>query len=191
MSESNNPAEIKAVYLEACKLVEGLLVKDGPQAALDESERQRLTRACLLFSTVIHFNPTHWPSLWLLGKIAHRLGDANQSFEYFRLASNCNPDHADVLRETTIASLEIERLEDAIIYGSRAVEVAPHDAGLRSNLALALLFSERLEEARIAISEAIARDPADRITSQIATVINEVCQGVRPCPHHVRDLTKM
>lgn len=188
MSDAPEPKDVKTVYLEACKLVEGLLGFDGRPAPLDDTSRHRLNRAVLLFSTVVHFNPTHWPSLWLLGKTAQRLGDSEQAFNYFRLASNCNPDHPDVLRETTIASLELSRLEDAVIYGSRAVEVDPEDAGLKANLALALLFSEKLEEAKVAVEQAMSLNPSDAMTMRLRGIIDEVKRGARPCPHHVRDL---
>ena len=188
MSEQPDVREVKSIYIEACRLIEGLLAFEIQASMLDELSRQRLDRAILLLSTVIHFNPTHWPSLWLLGKVALRLGDHSQSFYYFRLASNCNPDHPDVLRETTIAALEVGRLEDAMIYGLRAVEVAPNDAGLRANLALALLFLEKLDEAKATVNLAICLDPSDSMTKRLGGIINEVLCGVRPCPHHVRDL---
>lgn len=188
MSDQPEVKDVRKVYSEACRLTEGLLVSGGSTPPLDDFGRQRLERAVLLFSTVIHFNPTHWPSLWLLGKTAQRLGDLVQAFNYFRLASNCNPNHPDVLRETTIASMEIGRVEDALIYGSRAVEIDPQDAGLRANLALALLFSEKVEEAKVVVEEAKSRDPSNPITERLRIIIGEVHRGERPCPHHVRDL---
>jgi tetratricopeptide (TPR) repeat protein len=188
MNDATAPNDVKTVYLEACKLVEGLLDFDRPPTPLDDSAQHRLNRATLLFSTVVHFIPTHWPSLWLLGKTAQRLGELEQAFNYFRLASNCNPNHPDVLRETTIASLELGRLQDAVIYGSRAVEIEPGNSGLQANFALALLFSEKIAEAQAVVEQAIKLDPSDGVSKRIGGIIDEVQRGVRPCPHHVRDL---
>lgn len=108
------------------------------------------------------------------------MGVLGQAFNYLRLASNCNPDQPDVLRETTIASLELGHRQDAVIYGSRAVEIDPGDGGLRANLALALLFSEKVEEAKVAVEQAVSLDPID-----------EVRRGTRTCPYHVRDLKEL
>ena len=71
--------------------------------------------------------------------------------------------------------------EQAVGFCERAIQANPHDAGLRANLALALLFSNRPQEA-------LAGNPADAITQRIAGIIGEVLSGARTCPRHTRDL---
>lgn len=85
--------------------------------------------------------------------------------------------------------MEVGQPENAIPYCRRALEVRPEDAGLRANLALAILFSGKPTEAEGEAKEALRRDPHDQITSQLVRIIDEVLRGERPCPRHVQDLS--
>jgi tetratricopeptide (TPR) repeat protein len=177
------------LYKEACSLIEGLIIlsNDAP-APLEPHGRQRLEDAIPLFVEVVKINPRNWAAMWLLGKVYQRLGDYERGLGWFSRAHRVNPDQPDVAREAAIAAMELGRAEDAIPYCERAIEAKADDPGLRANLALALLFSHKPREARAVAEEAMARDPADKITANIARIIGEVLDGTRPCPRHARDL---
>ncbi len=166
-----------------------ILLDDRPPVELDEAARQRLTTSIGLYEEVVSINPGNWAAMWLLGKVYQRLEDSARSLEWFARAHRVNPDQPDVAREASIAAMNADRPADAIPFCERALQVEPDNAGLRANLALALLFCERLEEARDAVADALRRDPSDAITQTLSRIIGEVIAGTRPRPHHVRDLS--
>jgi hypothetical protein len=177
------------LYQRACDLTKGLLILGNQETApLEASERQRLEEAIRLFIEVVAIKPDNWAAMWLLGKILQRLGEYGQGLEWFARAHRINPDQPDVAREAAIAAMDLGRPEEAIPYCEAAIAAKSDDPGLRANLALALLFSEKPAEARAIGQEAMARDPADAITVQLVRIIEEVLSGERPCPHHIRDL---
>ena len=177
------------LYRQACGLIEGLILLDDREPGqLDDVSRERLRGAIPLFVEVVDINPNHWPAMWHLGKVYHRLGDQESGLPWFARAHWVNPDHPDVAREAAIAAMEAGRPEDAVIYCERALEVKPDNPGLQANLALALLFSGKPVDARTVAGEALRKDPADEITARIVGFIDEVLAGARRCPRHVRDL---
>ena len=178
-----------SLYRQACALVEGLILLHGQAPGeLDAGSRRRLEEALPLFGEVLHINPGNWAAMWLLGKVRQRLGDKERALEWFARAHRVRPDQPDVAREAAIAAMEVGRPQEAVSFCERAVQAKPDDPGLRANLALALLFSGRPAEARPVAGEALRRDPADQITAHIVRLIDEVLAGVRPCPHHARDV---
>ena len=177
------------LYRQASGLIQGLIAVHGKTPAeLNAGARQRLVDAIGLFEEVVRINPGNWPAMWLLGKIYERLSDPARGLEWFARSHRVNPDHPDVAREAAIAAMDAGRPAEAVAYCERAIEAKPDEAALRANLALALLFSGKPAEARVAAGEALRRDPTDAITTHVARIIDEVLAGVRPCPHHVRDL---
>jgi tetratricopeptide (TPR) repeat protein len=183
-------ARQEELYRQACALIEGLiLLHDQEPAPLTDDARRRLHEAVPLFEEVVRINPGSWPSMWLLGKVHQRLDDFEWGLKWFARAHHVNPTQPDVAREAAIAAMDLGRPEEALPFCERAVEASPDDAGLRANHALALLFSDKPEEAREVAADALRRDPADTITRDLVRVIDEVLAGTRPCPHHLRDLT--
>src|SRR5262245_48097738 len=177
------------LYREACALIDGLLVlHDREPSELDERGRERLLQADGLFQEVLQIKPDNWPAMWLLGKIHQRLGDSETSLIWFTRAHELNPAQPDVAREASLAAMDLSRADEAIRFCERAIQADPEDSGLRANLALALLLAGRPEDALKEGKEALVRDPADTITTRLVEIIQEVCQGSRPCPRHVRDL---
>jgi tetratricopeptide (TPR) repeat protein len=178
-----------ALYKRASKLCWDLILLDDREPApLDDDARQRLAEATRLFEEVVSMNPGNWAAMWMLGKVCQRLEDPARGLEWFARAHRVNPDQVDVAREASIAAMDAGRPGEAIPFCERALQVEPDNAGLRANLALALLFCERVEEARKEVQDALARDPSDAITQTLARIVGEVAAGTRPCPHHVRDL---
>jgi Flp pilus assembly protein TadD len=177
------------LYTQACALIGGLIQLGGqPPPDLDAATRSRLEQAIPLFEQVLTLNPANWPAMWLLGKVHQRLGDFARSLECFTAAHRVCPDHPDVAREASIAAMDAGLPEQAVTFCERAIATNPADQGLRANLALALLFSGRPEQAAEVARDARKGAPSDAITARIVAVIDEVLSGVRPCPHHVRDL---
>ena len=170
------------LYKQASNLIEGLILYHNEEPApLDDAGRKRLHEAALLFGEVLNIDPQNWPALWLLGKIHQRLADHNTALQYFNFirAHEINPAHPDVTREASIAAMDSGNPE-AVGLAQAAVAINPTNAGLRANLALALLFSQRPAEA-LAVAETALR-------ASIVAEIQEVLAGQRACPRHIREL---
>jgi tetratricopeptide (TPR) repeat protein len=177
------------LYQKARALLQGQIhLDDQPPAALNDAGRSRVREAITLLEEVVQINPANWPAMWLVGKAYQRLEDPEKSLDWFAHAHRVNPEQRDVAREASIAAMETGRPEQAVSFCQRALEVEPDNPGLQANLALALLFCERIEEARKTATAALGRDPSDKITLHISQIIDEVLAGTRPCPHHGRDL---
>jgi hypothetical protein len=189
VSEADAQRAEKA-YDDARGLIRDLILVGGdrPPGPLDVTDRYALEHAVPLLTEVVAIFPAHWRSMWMLGKIYQRLEDDVTALEWFGKAHRVAPDQPDAAREAAIAAMQVDRPEEAVGFCERAIHANPRDAGLRSNLAIALLFSQRPEEARDRVREALEQDPADTITLRIQKLIDEVLAGSRKCPRHIREL---
>lgn len=178
------------LYAEAVEFCRQLIVIAGrAQHGLSSQEKRQLEDASALFRRVVEINNQNWSAMWHLGKIYQRLGNYQVALEHFASAHKVKPDQPDVAREAAITALQAGLPQDAVEYCKRAIENNPYDPGLKANLALAFLFSERPKEAQAVVIEALNENPDDQITERLAKLIKEVLDGKRPCPHHMRDLT--
>jgi tetratricopeptide (TPR) repeat protein len=178
------------LYRSARDLIKGLILIDGINPApLNTVNRQQLSDGTRKPEEVVAINDGNWSAMWLLGKICQRLGDYPRGLEWFSRAHRINPDQPDVAREAAIAAMESGKPELAVDFCERAIEAKPADAGLRANLALALLFSGKPSEAHAVVTESLKMDPSDKITGRIGAIIEEVLAGRRLCPHHMRELS--
>lgn len=134
--------EVKRVFAEATRLAGDEIqlhhVQDMPKPHW--WRRRKLRRALSLFARVVELQPEHWHAMWWAGMIHKRFGDYSTALEWFERASHVDPYQPDIAREACSCALELGRHDAAISLGVRAVKVRPDDAGLRSNLALALLL---------------------------------------------------
>jgi tetratricopeptide (TPR) repeat protein len=137
----------------------------------DSSDRQTLENALHLFEQVIQLNERNWAAMWFIGKIHQRLGDHNAAYDSFKASYSINPSQMDVAREAAIAAAEIGEIDAAIVFAHRAVQLAPQDAGLHANLALANLLSGRLSAAAAEISRALAIHRSDVASRTVAQMI--------------------
>ena len=120
--------------------------------------------------------------MWGLGKIYQRLGNHELAFEWFVRSSLIAPDQVDVAREASIAAMDSARIPDALHFSQRAVDLDPNDPGLLANLALAYCLAGNDEAALGCATQAVDRDPRDRVSIWVKNRVTEVAQGVRPRP---------
>ncbi len=176
------------LFRRAASLADGLLMVAGtPRRPLDPPGHARLEDAKRLLQEAMA-REVAFPTAWLLGKIEQRLGNAAGAVAAFGEAHAKEPDQPDGCRELIHALLEVGRATEAVPVARRSVEIAPSDAGLRSNLALVLLLAGDLASARAEIDAAQSMDPADRITRALAGRIAEIAAGKRPHPRSLAEL---
>ena len=125
--------------------------------------------------------------MWTIGKIYQRMGDQFVAYEWFSRAHSVNPTQTDVAREAGIAALDAGVIDDAVRLCHAVVKLAPDDAGLQSNLALAYPLSgddARAEEcARVAVQQA----PGDPISKTVLKLVRDVASGGQRRPAKLGD----
>lgn len=179
------------LYKKAMTYLEHHMVFHGvPTGKVGWMKRRNIKKGLSMLQDVVVINPQHWPAIWCMGKVHQTLGDHRQALSSFEQAHQINPDQADVLREATISALESGEFKKGVVYAEWALDARPGDAGLRSNLALALVMVGQTREAMRQIEKSLADDPDDRITRGLAARVQEVLDGQRPQPRAVSDLMK-
>jgi tetratricopeptide (TPR) repeat protein len=179
------------LYERGAAAVKDRLVLGGaPWQPPDEPGRRRLQNGvdCLLRHQ--RASPDSWAALWLAGKALQALGDNEGAARELARAFAIKPDHADVGREYVSVLLDLGRAAEAVPIADAACAARPSDAGLVANLALALLLAGKPDEAAGAVERALVMDPNDKITAEVARLINEVRQGRRPAPRSLQDLQR-
>jgi len=161
---------------------------ERPKQNLGVVARFRLRRALRSLRRVLKSNPDNWSAKWAIGKTYEVLGDPDNSLRWFEHAYRLKPDHADVCREAGLAAMSVGDFEKATDYCRKAIKIRPADPGLYSNLALALLFLARDDEAMGAVNTGLSMDPRDAITHYVKNVVDGVAAGTRPRPQSMNDL---
>jgi tetratricopeptide (TPR) repeat protein len=177
------------LYERGAAAVKNRLVLSGvPWQAPDEHGRRRLQNGvdCLLRHQ--RASPDSWPALWLAGKALQALGDNEGAVRELARAFAIKPDHADVGREYVSVLLDLGRAAEAEPIARAACAARPSDAGLVANLALTLLLAGKPDEAAAAVERALTMDPNDKITAEVARIINDVRTGRRPAPRSLQEL---
>ena len=174
--------KLERSYWKAVRLIDGEIHLSGKRCSSSISlwSRFKLWRALRLYKQVMKGYPNSWNSLWAMGKIYERLGKYGAAFECFSrgfdMDSN-NPKAASVAIEASIAATRLGLAKEAESYARKAVGLKPKDVGLRSDLALALLISGKIEEAHSVIKEVLEDAPDDGIAKGLAEVIEYVLEN--------------
>ena len=178
------------LYHKATNLTKPYLVLHGVPAKSAKSEKAKaqLEEAISLFGRVLVINPQNWAAAWLAGKAAQSLGQLERAYEYFARSFEVQKENPDVARELMLTCLDTKRAKEAVAVAEHAMQLTPEDAGLRANLALALLCSADVAGAEVAIDAALKDDPRDEISITLKRLIGEVGRGERKQPQVPADL---
>ena len=119
----------------------------------EDRQAERVTRELL------HQAPNHPFGHAQLAMIAYRAGDPAAAIRHIDRAIALEGGIADFHNVAAVAHEAAGRLEEALPFYRRALELAPDSAGLYSNLGTALMNLRRLEEAEGACRQAVERAP--------------------------------
>lgn len=182
--------EYNRVYQRGWSLTEGLLLLDGNNPTRNPGwfARRRLRQALECFEAALRIFPEGWQSLWAMGKIHQRLGNAAEALGCFARAHQLQPDQPDVAREAGLAAADLGDGQRAVQFSRTAVALAPNDPGLVSNLALALLINDQITEAQAVAADAVTRAPDAPIAKAVKAIVEDVAAGRRSKPRSARDL---
>ncbi|MFT3838435.1 MAG: tetratricopeptide repeat protein [Myxococcaceae bacterium] len=176
------------LFRRGANLIEPHMLLDDQKPASPNEHEVRVGIACL--DRVVTINPSNWSALWIRGKAFQSLGDHSSALGSFRSAYRVKPGQEDVAREMTRELLELRQFAEAVTIGRDICKRNPDDAGLRANLALALLLNGELADAQQVIGSAQKLDPNDAVTNALAKRIDEVANGKRPQPSTLDELQR-
>ena len=183
-----NDDQHNEVYQRGSGLISPHMQLLGREPKVSKGVRDQVSKGIADLNAVTAYNPNNWSAFWIKGKGYQVLGDrkaAKAEFEKSFLIQRANP---DVAREYAASCLELGEGEKAVNVARHAIKLKPDDAGLRANLALALLISGKTEEAKAEIAESLRMAPTDRISLAVKKVIDEVASGRRRQPKTMADL---
>lgn len=144
--------------------------------------------ACLDRDLTAH--PAHWQALWLRGKAYQSLSDHVLARESLAAAYALETSNPNVGRELMFELLSLGLFADGAKVAAEVAQRSPQDAGLRANLALALVLNGDVAGAREAITTALRLDPDDTISKALGRRIGEIARGERPRPRSLQELER-
>jgi tetratricopeptide (TPR) repeat protein len=178
------------VYQAGCDLISPYMPLHNHESRSARSSRaqQEMERGIQLLTFITHANPANWNAHWIIGKGYQALGNSAAACDSFRASFDLQKDNPDVAREYMFECLNLGRGKDGVEAARHAVSLEPHNPGLLANLALALLIAADLDAAEKAANQALAADPKDAITKDLARMIRDVKSGRKSQPNRIADL---
>jgi tetratricopeptide (TPR) repeat protein len=178
------------LWREGWKIIEAEihLHNRPPLAKPNWSLRRKLKQAVSRFEQILQINPTNWASMWALGKIYQRMNNDTTALEWFSKAYQINGTNPDVAGEAALCAMNLGKSKEALQFATVANALKPRDAGLRSNLALALLLDHQPDEAKARAEEAVRASPEETVSKHVLRFIDDVIAGRRPYPKNFRDV---
>ena len=172
-------------YKTACLSINRYMNDYG--AALDETVASRTTLlpSIRTLRSVLDVYPDAWGAMFYMAKAYQLLSEDSRSLYWIERAVKLRPSELCVLIEAGIQAGKVGHGSAAEKYTLAALAISPNNAGLKSNLALAMLIQGRVEEARRAIEDAVARKPSDNVTRFVLQLVDEVRNGERECPSQI------
>ncbi|HEY4941175.1 MAG TPA: tetratricopeptide repeat protein [Rhizomicrobium sp.] len=172
-------AEDRAVRTEATDRVLPFI---GDRRAQTQDEIETVVQANLTLERLTAIAPDDW-RLWFFRGVARRaLGDRQEAYAAFARAYGLAPGEIEAGRNLVAECMTLGYSEEAKVVAKVVCALAPDDAGLRANYALALLTNGDLSEALNEVQQAQTADPQDEISRNVRVLIEEVISGASERP---------
>jgi Flp pilus assembly protein TadD len=189
-SKITSDADANTAFKKGADLISPHMGLLGRSPGKTQSAREDLTLGIAYMQAVTHYKPQNWAAFWIEGKAYQALNQHAAAYGAFRSAYALQRENADVARELAESCLELGRNEEAVDVTRHAIALAPNDAGLRANLALAYLLAADSQSAQRAVNESLTMNPNDKITVRLKAFIDDVAAGKRAQPRTMADLQK-
>jgi tetratricopeptide (TPR) repeat protein len=180
---------LDGTFMEAAEVIGKHFMTAG-EPLLRGNAATEVREATEMLEKVIAAVPDWWNAHWFLGKGQLALGNHLPAYEAFRRAYEYENGVEAIPRELAGVCLELGKFDEAVTVAEEAVGLAPDNADLLGNLALAYLMAGRKKKARRTIDAARRISPKDSINETISLIILEIEEGRRKKPKSLADLTK-
>ena len=175
----SNDLEHDRIYKEALKLISPNIKLQERDGTLSTQSKRDLENGISLLRAVNNYQPKNWGAFWFSGKASQALGDPASAHASFAKAYDIEEKNPDVSREYALACIELGLGKNAVQATKRAILLAPRDAGLYSNLALAHLISAENKDALNAVEKALEMNPRDPISLSVREYVLDVSSGIQ------------
>ncbi|KIG17128.1 hypothetical protein DB30_03725 [Enhygromyxa salina] len=175
-------AEHEQRFRATASAMRELLSFDVHPKPLSWLQRRRLRKGLATLEELAQICDEPWRVWFHVGLARRSLPDAEGAYAAFRAAYHDNPDHVDVAREYAGQCLTLGRGSEAVKLNRRNCELHPEDAGIRSNLALALVIAGDMEAAKAEVTRARNMEPDDEVTAGLERMIDQILAGALPRP---------
>jgi Tfp pilus assembly protein PilF len=183
-----DPETHNVVYKKGTALISPHIWLDGRMPKMTDQASRDLQLGIQHLQAVTAYNPSNWNAHWIIGKAYQALRNHQEAYQNFKKAYAIEKGNPNVAREFADSCLQLGYGADAVALAASAVQVAPQDAGLRANLALAYLINGDIALAQEAVEESLTSNPSDKITQRLRKVICDVAEGKRPRPTKMSEL---
>ena len=124
-------------------------------------EAGRPSDAVSILRGAVECDPNLWEAHYALGNALVASGDDHAALKSFFRSVTLNPGHAETFNNIGLILREQDKLEEAVVYLEKAVQIPTPFPPAFSNLCAAYVELGRLEEALAAGHEAISLAPSD------------------------------
>ena len=183
-----NDDQHNEVYKRGSQLISPHMQLLDRNPKITKTVREEVTQGIRDMDAVTAYNPQNWAAFWIKGKAHQVLGEHKAANSAFKASFDIQRENPDVAREYAASCLELGYGAEAVRATEHAIQLAPSDAGLHANLALALLIDGRNTEAKQAIDGALKMAPDDKISRELQRAIDDVLSGKRTQPKTMSDL---
>jgi tetratricopeptide (TPR) repeat protein len=169
---------LDSLYKQGCSKVEGLILLDGYRPKkVGFFERRRAKKAIELFKKVLDAVPSHFPSLFFIGKLYQRLMEYETALHYFEIALKYEHNDHSLPQEASLAAMHLNQIDKAIQYSAESVKRKPDHYVLLGNHAMNLLIAGQDKEAKETIDKSISINQTDKINQAVKSKIEGVISG--------------
>jgi Flp pilus assembly protein TadD len=165
--------EYERLWTEASNLVLPYLTK----TASTPQEVAEVVRANKALEKITSLSNVSWRPWWALGIARRALRDRDGAYAAFSRAYGMAPNEVEIGRNLGAECMALGYGREAMVVTAAVVKLAPKDAGLVSNFALALLIGGDIEGALREVQRAQQLDPSDEITIGLRRLIDDVQEG--------------
>ena len=175
--------EQESLWAEAGHLLQPYI---GPEhRPANAEEAAQIARARDILERLTSLSDVSWRPWWLLGVARRNLRDRQGAYAAFSHAYGMAADEIEVGRCLAMECIALGYAPEAIAVTAAMVRLAPGDAGLIANHALALLIGAEVECALHEIRRAEQIDSRDEITLNLRGLIEAVRDGKVKAPSQI------
>lgn len=182
----------KAAFAKAAELLAGRVNMDGaPLPAPGFFERWKLRRALAAFKRAAALAPKdNAAPLLMLGKIAERLGDFDESARWLERARSVDPANILIGLELGASLAKLGLFKDSAAALAPYARVNPNDARIHCNLGLSLLLAGDAAGAISAFDRLSRLEPDNPMNDRLLDLAVAVSMGKKPVPKSEADVAR-